>query len=153
SSASTGPCKQVTNPAVSQFRSLRLAFTTFLTSTQSVSSSNYNNHGNIFPRDSGEHIQDEQGVLQYVPFLTCAETKNPLEFKYLSKEPVNFTVSRDITPFHFWEFYIPPDSPLTCRVPMRLTEGQVAGEGSESKNWIPLGIPLPSFLFFFFSFT
>jgi hypothetical protein len=32
--------------------------------------------------DTGEHKQDKDGVLQYVPFPTCNETNRPLELKY-----------------------------------------------------------------------
>jgi hypothetical protein len=33
-------------------------------------------------RDTGEHISDDKGVLQYIPFPVCEETGKPLELHY-----------------------------------------------------------------------
>ncbi|KAF3922884.1 hypothetical protein ABW20_dc0100003 [Dactylellina cionopaga] len=96
--------------------------------------------------DSGEHVTDEHGILQYIPFLTCSETGNPLELRYLSEDPVNCTVkaiTEDI--FHLWEFYIHNDSPLACRVPARPQSGDrhITGDvGVEAGEWIPFIISL-----------
>lgn len=32
--------------------------------------------------DSGEHVEDDQGRLQYIPFPTCNETGRPLELYF-----------------------------------------------------------------------
>ncbi|EPS40009.1 hypothetical protein H072_6190 [Dactylellina haptotyla CBS 200.50] len=96
--------------------------------------------------ESGEHVTDEHGILQYIPFLTCGETGRALEFKYLSEDPVNCTVkaiSDDV--FHLWEFYIHNDSPLACRVPARPPNGDrpITGDvGVEAGEWIPFIISL-----------
>ncbi|KAF3939065.1 hypothetical protein ABW19_dt0208620 [Dactylella cylindrospora] len=96
--------------------------------------------------DSGEHVTDEHGLLQYIPFLTCHETGRPLEFIYLSELPISCTIksiSDDI--FHLWEFYIHNDSPLACRVPARPQTGdrQITGDvGVEAGEWIPFIISL-----------
>ncbi|EWC47221.1 hypothetical protein DRE_03340 [Drechslerella stenobrocha 248] len=96
--------------------------------------------------DSGEHVTDEHGILQYVPFLTCNETGRPLELQFLSEAPVNCTVktiSDEV--FHLWEFYIHNDSPLACRVPVRPQTGDrpITGDvGVESGEWIPFIISL-----------
>ncbi|KAK6509886.1 hypothetical protein TWF481_004613 [Arthrobotrys musiformis] len=96
--------------------------------------------------ESGEHVTDEHGILQYVPFLTCAETGRPLELRYLSEDPLNCTVKAisDDT-FHLWEFYIHNDSPLSCRVPARPLSGDrhITGDvGVEAGEWIPFVISL-----------
>ncbi|KAK6356659.1 hypothetical protein TWF718_000999 [Orbilia javanica] len=96
--------------------------------------------------ESGEHVTDEHGILQYIPFLTCAETGRPLELKYLSEDPLNCTVKAisDDT-FHLWEFYIHNDSPLSCRVPARPPSGDrhITGDvGVEDGEWIPFVISL-----------
>lgn len=104
-----------------------------------------------FIRESGEHVTDEHGILQYIPFLTCAETGRPLELKYLSEEPLNCTVkaiSDDI--FHLWEFYIHNDSPLACRVPARPQSGDrhITGDvGVEAGEWIPFGTILYIYIY------
>ncbi|KAK6531632.1 hypothetical protein TWF694_002811 [Orbilia ellipsospora] len=96
--------------------------------------------------EAGEHVLDEHGILQYIPFLTCSETGRPLEFKYLSEDPINCTV-KSITAdvFHLWEFYIHNDSPLACRVPARPQTGdrRITGDvGVEAGEWIPFVISL-----------
>lgn len=90
-------------------------------------------------------MTDEHGILQYIPFLTCSETGKPLEFRYLSEDPVNCTIkaiNEDV--FHLWEFYIHNDSPLACRVPARPQTGtqMISGDvGVEAGEWIPFSMP------------
>lgn len=73
-----------------------------------------------FYRDTGEHIQDEKGNLEYIPFPICNETKKPLELQYGIEAEVNCTIAEisDLF-FHLLEFYVHNDAPLTCRIPSR----------------------------------
>ncbi|EED18525.1 conserved hypothetical protein [Talaromyces stipitatus ATCC 10500] len=68
--------------------------------------------------DSGEHIRDSLGRLQYIPFPTCNETSSPLALHYGVTETVSCTI--DSLPdelYHLLEYYVHSDAPLTCRVP------------------------------------
>ncbi|EYE95643.1 uncharacterized protein EURHEDRAFT_411923 [Aspergillus ruber CBS 135680] len=68
--------------------------------------------------DSGEHITDSLGKLQYIPFPTCNETFLPLALRYGVPETVNCTI--DSLPdelYHLLEYYVHSDVPMTCRVP------------------------------------
>ncbi|KAL4807244.1 hypothetical protein BDV18DRAFT_159463 [Aspergillus unguis] len=68
--------------------------------------------------DSGEHITDDLGKLQYIPFPTCKETSAPLALRYGVSESVNCTI--DSLPdelYHLLEYYVHSDVPMTCRVP------------------------------------
>ena len=47
--------------------------------------------------DTGEHITDAKGELQYIPFPTCNETNRPLEFY--------FGVENGWTPLFFHPFF------------------------------------------------
>ncbi|KAE8365182.1 hypothetical protein BDV27DRAFT_127239 [Aspergillus caelatus] len=68
--------------------------------------------------DSGEHITDSLGKLQYIPFPTCKETSLPLALRYGVTETVNCTidnVSDEL--YHLLEYYVHSDVPMNCRVP------------------------------------
>ncbi|KAL4784364.1 hypothetical protein BJX76DRAFT_367687 [Aspergillus varians] len=68
--------------------------------------------------DSGEHITDDLGKLQFTPFPTCKETSAPLALRYGVSESVNCTI--DALPdelYHLFEYYVHSDVPMTCRVP------------------------------------
>ncbi|MCJ1354415.1 MAG: hypothetical protein MMC33_004403 [Icmadophila ericetorum] len=68
--------------------------------------------------DTGEHISDSQGQLQYIPFPVCNETNRPLELSFGVEKEINCTLASLSDPlFHLLEFYIHSDAPLTCRVP------------------------------------
>ncbi|RAL11697.1 uncharacterized protein BO97DRAFT_470870 [Aspergillus homomorphus CBS 101889] len=68
--------------------------------------------------DSGEHITDTQGHLQYIPFPTCNETSLPLALHYGVSETVNCTIaSLPDELYHLLEYYVHSDVPMTCRVP------------------------------------
>ncbi|KAF2673428.1 hypothetical protein BT63DRAFT_421579 [Microthyrium microscopicum] len=69
--------------------------------------------------DTGEHIADAAGNLQYIPFQTCKETSRPLTLSYLQSKPQNCTFLLTDPLFHLLEFYIHNDAPMTCRVPIR----------------------------------
>ncbi|KAL4910366.1 hypothetical protein BDW74DRAFT_51380 [Aspergillus multicolor] len=68
--------------------------------------------------DSGEHITDDLGKLQFIPFPTCKETFAPLALRYGVSESVNCTI--EALPdelYHLLEYYVHSDVPMTCRVP------------------------------------
>ena len=70
--------------------------------------------------ETGEHITDASGQLQYIPFPVCNETGRPLELFFGVEKEVNCTidfVSDEF--FHLLEFYIHNDAPLSCRIPSR----------------------------------
>lgn len=70
--------------------------------------------------DTGEHITDSLGQLQYVPFPICNETGRSLELLYGVESEINCTLPIIDDPlFHLLEFYIHNDAPLTCRIPSR----------------------------------
>jgi len=103
-------------------------------------------------RDTGEHITDSSGQLQYIPFPVCAESKAPLSLLYGSSAPQNCTITLTDPLFHLLEFYIHNDAPLTCRVPSfpttATTSAMISGEdktgalGSENTAYTPLVIAL-----------
>lgn len=43
--------------------------------------------------DTGEHMTDSKGQLQYVPFITCNETGRPLEFSFGVEKGTRITSS------------------------------------------------------------
>ncbi|KAF7588805.1 hypothetical protein BBP40_005198 [Aspergillus hancockii] len=68
--------------------------------------------------DSGEHITDDLGKLQYIPFPTCKETSLPLALRYGVTETVNCTInSVPDELYHLLEYYVHSDVPMNCRVP------------------------------------
>ncbi|KAF2403430.1 hypothetical protein EJ06DRAFT_579474 [Trichodelitschia bisporula] len=66
--------------------------------------------------DTGEHITDPTGNLQYIPFPSCLETQAPLSLPYLHSTPQRCTITLTDPLFHLLEFYIHNDAPLTCRI-------------------------------------
>ncbi|KAH6612061.1 hypothetical protein C7974DRAFT_370437 [Boeremia exigua] len=106
--------------------------------------------------DTGEHITDPNGQLQYIPFPTCAETARPLELAFGVEREINCTIAfvSDAL-YHLLEFYIHSDAPLTCRVPSRPlgstalaafgvedAEAQEGALGSRSTAYTPLVVGL-----------
>ncbi|KAK0650887.1 hypothetical protein DIS24_g6333 [Lasiodiplodia hormozganensis] len=70
--------------------------------------------------DTGEHITDASGQLQYIPFPVCNETGKPLELYFGIEKEMNCTIDFISDPlFHLLEFYVHNDAPLTCRIPAR----------------------------------
>ncbi|PSN69161.1 hypothetical protein BS50DRAFT_334046 [Corynespora cassiicola Philippines] len=70
--------------------------------------------------ETGEHITDASGQLQYIPFPTCNETGRPLELFFGVEKEMNCTIDFITDPFfHLLEFYIHNDAPLTCRIPSK----------------------------------
>ncbi|PYH93253.1 hypothetical protein BO71DRAFT_441909 [Aspergillus ellipticus CBS 707.79] len=68
--------------------------------------------------DSGEHITDPLGKLQYIPFPTCNETNLPLTLPYGTPSTITCTIASlpdDL--YHLLEYYVHSDVPMTCRVP------------------------------------
>ncbi|KAJ5608064.1 hypothetical protein N7537_004683 [Penicillium hordei] len=66
----------------------------------------------------GEHVTDNLGKLQYVPFVTCNETARPLSLHYGISETITCTIdSLSDELYHLLEFYVHSDVPMTCRVP------------------------------------
>ncbi|PKX98794.1 uncharacterized protein P174DRAFT_456445 [Aspergillus novofumigatus IBT 16806] len=66
--------------------------------------------------DSGEHITDNLGKLQYIPFPTCNETFLPLALRYGVTETINCTISSlPDELYHLLEYYVHSDVPLACR--------------------------------------
>ncbi|KAF2763233.1 hypothetical protein EJ05DRAFT_506847 [Pseudovirgaria hyperparasitica] len=108
--------------------------------------------------DTGEHITDELGQLQYIDFPTCSETGRPLELAFGVDKEINCTLDFISDPFfHLLEFYIHNDAPLTCRIPTRpltpdssssiaipvdSTNNQVGALGSQSTLYTPLVVAL-----------
>jgi hypothetical protein len=93
----------------------------------------------LSPSDTGEHIQDSGGALQYIPFPTCAETSAPLSLSYGIEAELNCTIDITDPLFHLLEFYIHNDAPLTCRLPARPapTVTSIPGEEFE-QEYVPL---------------
>ncbi|KAJ4982550.1 Glucose-6-phosphate isomerase [Stagonosporopsis vannaccii] len=70
--------------------------------------------------ETGEHITDVNGQLQYIAFPTCNETGRPLELFFGIEREVNCTIDFvSDSLFHLLEFYIHNDAPLTCRIPSK----------------------------------
>ena len=101
--------------------------------------------------ETGEHVQDASGGLQYIPFPFCNETASSLAFAY--GEPASLTCTIDNLEdelYHLLEFYVHNDVPLSCRVP----SFPLSAPPSESKDvsfesdivkanqWTPLTIAL-----------
>ncbi|KAF2836153.1 hypothetical protein M501DRAFT_940744 [Patellaria atrata CBS 101060] len=105
--------------------------------------------------ESGEHITDAQGQLQYIPFPICNETGRPLELQFGVEKDINCTLPFISDPlYHLLEFYIHNDAPLTCRIPRHplpytsLTPPSLSNEdlvgalGTQSTLYIPFIIAL-----------
>lgn len=70
--------------------------------------------------ETGEHITDAAGQLQYVPFPTCNETGRPLELHFGIEKEINCTIDFiSDSLFHLLEFYVHNDAPMTCRIASR----------------------------------
>lgn len=70
--------------------------------------------------ETGEHITNAAGQLQYIPFPTCNETGRPLELFFGVERDVNCTIDFVTDEFfHLLEFYIHNDAPLSCRIPSK----------------------------------
>ncbi|KAL8629525.1 hypothetical protein Q9189_004763 [Teloschistes chrysophthalmus] len=90
--------------------------------------------------DTGEHITDSTGQLQYIPFPTCNETNRPLELLFGVEKDTNCTIASISDEFfHLLEFYVHNDAPLSCRIS---TSGSTAvinpKDSSSADNYIPL---------------
>ena len=100
--------------------------------------------------DTGEHVSDAQGQLQYIPFPTCNETGAPLALHYGLERDTNCTIPF-ITDefFHLLEFYVHSDAPLSCRIPARpltTTTDHTIGPSSatsRSDDYIPMSMSAP----------
>lgn len=109
--------------------------------------------------DTGEHITDSNGNLQYIPFPICNETDHPLAFPYGTPITITCTIaSLEDQLYHLLEFFVHSDVPLTCRVPSYPLSRQVAtlntlepsamidGNGvvgtRASEAWTPLTVAL-----------
>lgn len=105
--------------------------------------------------ETGEHITDSLGNLQFVPFLTCNETGNqPLFFSYGTPETKTCTIdtlSDEL--YHLIQYFVHSDVPLACRVPSYPLSSQdafsnnVAGNTdaatlADTERWTPLTIAL-----------
>jgi hypothetical protein len=86
--------------------------------------------------DSGEHITDNLGKLQYIPFPTCNETFLPLALRYGVTETINCTISSlPDELYHLLEYYVHADVPLACRVPTApLAPSALAGPSPDTKK-------------------
>ncbi|KZM20579.1 uncharacterized protein EKO05_0010950 [Ascochyta rabiei] len=70
--------------------------------------------------ETGEHITDASGQLQYIPFPTCNETGRALELFFGVEREMNCTIDFVTDElFHLLEFYIHNDAPLSCRIPSK----------------------------------
>ncbi|CAN9079704.1 hypothetical protein CC77DRAFT_1092091 [Alternaria alternata] len=107
--------------------------------------------------ETGEHITDAAGHLQYIPFPTCNETGQPLHLNFGVEKDVNCTIDFVTDEFfHLLEFYIHNDAPLSCRIPSKPlppsvmeTEYRVSDDstqegalGTQSTMYTPLIIAL-----------
>ncbi|KAF2999912.1 hypothetical protein E8E13_008779 [Curvularia kusanoi] len=107
--------------------------------------------------ETGEHITDTNGQLQYIPFPTCNETGKPLTLSFGVEKEINCTIDFvSDSFFHLLEFYIHNDAPLTCRIPSKPlppsvleqqylvsdSESQEGALGSQSSLYTPLVVGL-----------
>ncbi|RMD41678.1 hypothetical protein DV735_g3451, partial [Chaetothyriales sp. CBS 134920] len=77
--------------------------------------------------DTGEHITDAHGNLQYIPFPTCAETDAPLAFAFGTPQTQTCTIPElPDELYHLLEFFVHSDVPLTCRVPTQPLDSTAA---------------------------
>lgn len=106
--------------------------------------------------ETGEHITDEAGNLQYIPFLHCNETSNtPLSFTYGVPETKTCTIEvLDDEFYHLLQYFVHSDVPLSCRVPSyplsasdtldtaTHSSDPGANAASDAGKWTPLTIAL-----------
>lgn len=92
------------------------------------------------PSETGEHVENSNHEIEWIPFPTCEETNKPLEFHYGYEGEVNCTIPMITDPFfHLLEFYIHNDAPLSCRLPARPPPHvEVVGEKPHAQEYIPL---------------
>lgn len=105
--------------------------------------------------ETGEHITDSLGNLQFIPFLTCNETGNqPLFFTYGTPETKTCTIetlSDEL--YHLLQYFVHSDVPLACRIPSYplshrdAFSNNVAGSTdaatvADTERWTPLTIAL-----------
>ncbi|KAG7101977.1 hypothetical protein HYQ44_018555 [Verticillium longisporum] len=90
--------------------------------------------------DTGEHLEDANHQLIWIPFPECSETGKPLEFAYGLEGEVNCTIPMIDDPFfHLLEFYIHNDAPLSCRLPSRpAPHVEIAGQKPPEREYVPL---------------
>ncbi|RAL03444.1 uncharacterized protein BO80DRAFT_401452 [Aspergillus ibericus CBS 121593] len=89
--------------------------------------------------DSGEHITDNLGKLQYIPFPTCNETLQPLTLHYGVPETLTCTIASlpdDL--YHLLEYYVHSDVPMTCRVPSAPLANQAIGDEDTGPAYTPI---------------
>lgn len=112
--------------------------------------------------DFAMKITDDQGQLQYIPFMTCNETGLPLELyfgvekgrgsidardcnmlielclqRFLDINCTNAQLSDPL--YHLLEFYIHNDAPLTCRIPTHpLSPSEAPSPSASTDHYIPL---------------
>ncbi|OLN97432.1 hypothetical protein CCHL11_00968 [Colletotrichum chlorophyti] len=90
--------------------------------------------------ETGEHIENSNHEIEWIPFPVCEETNKPLEFQYGHEGEQNCTIGMISDPFfHLLEFYIHNDAPLACRMPARpAPQVQTIGEKPYVQEYIPL---------------
>lgn len=90
--------------------------------------------------ETGEHMEDADHELQWIPFPTCNETGRGLEFRYGVEGDINCTIAAVSDPlFHLLEFYVHSDAPLACRLPARpRAHADVVGEAPARQQHVPL---------------
>ncbi|QUC20770.1 uncharacterized protein UV8b_05011 [Ustilaginoidea virens] len=90
--------------------------------------------------ETGEHLENANHELQWVPFPVCNETGKPLEFHYGYEGEANCTLDFVSDPFfHLLEFYVHNDAPMSCRLPARPpAQVDIVGETPPPREYIPL---------------
>ncbi|KAJ9635925.1 hypothetical protein H2199_008279 [Coniosporium tulheliwenetii] len=115
--------------------------------------------------DTGEHITNAQGELQYIPFPTCSETGRPLELYFGVEKGANLPPQTSTARSTSYPTPLPPPRilrpqrrPLTCRIPSRplpspsslskstFDVSSAEGAGAQSASYIPLIIALGGIL-------
>ncbi|KAF3359940.1 Zinc import ATP-binding protein ZnuC [Verticillium dahliae VDG1] len=91
--------------------------------------------------DTGEHLEDANHQLIWIPSPECSETGKPLEFAYGIESEVNCTIPMIDDPFfHLLEFYIHNDAPLSCRLPSRpAPHVEIAGQKPPERDIVSFG--------------
>ncbi|RMZ80190.1 hypothetical protein DV737_g3075, partial [Chaetothyriales sp. CBS 132003] len=106
-------------------RALVIFFLSLSSSVKANHENHYYSKGDLMPvtclnrtLETGEHITDAHGNLQYIPFPTCAETNAPLAFAFGTPQTQTCTIAELADElYHLLEFFVHSDVPLTCRVP------------------------------------
>ncbi|KFA78693.1 hypothetical protein S40288_01655 [Stachybotrys chartarum IBT 40288] len=90
--------------------------------------------------ETGEHVENAQHEIEWIPFPVCEETGKSLEFNYGIEGEINCTIPFVSDPFfHLLEFYIHSDAPLSCRIPSRPAPHiEIVGEKLPEQEYIPL---------------